>query len=197
MRVARGLEALQNHVILVPYPALVDRRGVERWTEAYRAAWISNVPSDVAALFTKDAFYSVSPFTEPRIGRDEIVRRWVTGIQQDVEMTYEVLAAGGDQAIIHLARLHPQCRRSGQGRVRRRPRGSLRAGWALFGASRVVLPTRAPGVNLRPCPAPTSNTARTCGRGRSTRLGERRTTPITRSSRSKSTASMENRIPNV
>src|SRR5580765_7292428 len=26
---------------------------VERWMEAYRAAWISNVPSDVAALFTK------------------------------------------------------------------------------------------------------------------------------------------------
>ena len=74
---------------------------VERWMEAYRTAWISNVPSDVAALFTEDAVYSVSPFTEPWIGRDEIVRRWVAGIQQDVEMTYDVLAAGGDQAIIH------------------------------------------------------------------------------------------------
>ena len=41
--------------------------------EAYRAAWISNVPSEVAALFTEDAVYSVSPFTEPWIGRDEIV----------------------------------------------------------------------------------------------------------------------------
>jgi ketosteroid isomerase-like protein len=68
---------------------------------AYRAAWISNVPSEVAALFAEDAVYSVSPFTEPWIGRDEIVRRWVAGIQQDVEMTYDVLAADGDRAIIH------------------------------------------------------------------------------------------------
>jgi hypothetical protein len=69
--------------------------------EAYRAAWISNVPNEVAALFTEDAVYSVSPFTEPWIGRDEIVRRWVAGIQQDVEMTYDLLAADGDRAIIH------------------------------------------------------------------------------------------------
>jgi SnoaL-like domain len=69
--------------------------------EAYRAAWISNVPSEVAALFTEDAVYSVSPFTEPWIGRDEIVRRWIAGIQQDVELTYDVLAADADQAIIH------------------------------------------------------------------------------------------------
>ena len=69
--------------------------------EAYRAAWISNVPNQVAALFTEDAIYSVSPFTEPWIGRDEIVRRWVAGIQQDVELTYDVLAVDGDRAIIH------------------------------------------------------------------------------------------------
>ena len=74
---------------------------VERWMEAYRAAWISNVPSEVAALFTEDAVYAVSPFVEPWTGREEIVRRWVAGIRQDVEMTYEVLSIQGDQAIIH------------------------------------------------------------------------------------------------
>jgi hypothetical protein len=163
--------------------------------EAYRAAWISNVPNEVAALFTEDAVYSVSPFTEPWIGRDEIVRRWVAGIQQDVEMTYDVLAADGDQAIIHW---HVSTRNVGDP-VRVEYDGVLVVRFApdaLCGASR-VLPTRAPGVNLRPCPSATSSTARTCGRGRSTRFGERRTTPMTRSSRSKSTASMENRIPNV
>ena len=44
--------------------------------EACRAAWISNVPSEVAVLFTEDAIYSVSPFTEPWIGRDEIAVEW-------------------------------------------------------------------------------------------------------------------------
>ena len=80
-------------------PMEVD--AVERWMEAYRAAWISNVPSEVAALFTEDAVYAVSPFVEPWTGREEIVRRWVAGIRQDVEMTYEVLSIQGDQAIIH------------------------------------------------------------------------------------------------
>ena len=80
-------------------PMEVD--AVERWMESYRAAWISNVPSEVAALFTEDAVYAVSPFTEPWTGRDEIVRRWVAGIQQDVELTYEVLSVIDDQAIIH------------------------------------------------------------------------------------------------
>ena len=79
----------------------MDVEAVERWMEAYRAAWISNVPSEVAELFTNDAVYSVSPFTEPWIGREEIVQRWVAGIRQDVEMTYEVLSVHDDQAIIH------------------------------------------------------------------------------------------------
>src|SRR5437867_3961985 len=175
----------------------MDVEAVDRWMEAYRAAWISNVPSEVAALFTEDAVYAVSPFTEPWTGRDEIVRRWVAGIQQDVELTYEVPLRHRRPSDHSLARIHPERRGSGQGRVRRCPGASLRARRPLFRASRVVLPTRAPGVNLRPSPAATSRTARTCARGRSTRFGDRRTTSMTRASRSRSTASMGNRIPKV
>ena len=80
---------------------LMEIEAVDRWMEAYKAAWISNVPSEVAALFTEDAVYAVSPFAESWTGRDEIVRRWVAGIRQDVEMTYEVLSVQGDQTIIH------------------------------------------------------------------------------------------------
>ena len=79
----------------------MDVDAIERWMEAYRAAWISNVPGEVEALFTEDAVYTVSPFAEPWIGREQIVRRWVAGIRQDVEITYEVLSINGDQAIIH------------------------------------------------------------------------------------------------
>ncbi len=79
----------------------MDVEAVERWIGAYLAAWISNVPSEVAALFSEDAVYAVSPFTDPWIGREEIVRRWVAGIQQDVEMTFEVLSVQDDQAIVH------------------------------------------------------------------------------------------------
>jgi uncharacterized protein (TIGR02246 family) len=79
----------------------MDVEAVDRRMEAYEAAWISNVPSEVAALFTEDAVHAVSPFAEPWTGRDEIVRRWVAGIRQDVDMTYEVLSVQADQAVIH------------------------------------------------------------------------------------------------
>ena len=47
---------------------LMEIEAVDRWMEAYKAAWISNVPSEVAALFTDDAVYAVSPFAEPWAG---------------------------------------------------------------------------------------------------------------------------------
>ena len=80
---------------------LMQIEAVDRWMEAYKAAWISNVPSEVAELFTEDAVYAVSPFAEPWTGRDEIVRRWVAGIRQDVDITYEVLSVQAGRAVIH------------------------------------------------------------------------------------------------
>ena len=58
----------------------MDAAAVDRWMEAYRAAWISNVPSEVAELFTEDAVYAVSPFAEPWTGRDDPVRVEYDGV---------------------------------------------------------------------------------------------------------------------
>ena len=50
---------------------------VTRWVEAYRSAWTSNDPDDVAALFTEDALYEFRPNDpEPWRGRDAIVADW-------------------------------------------------------------------------------------------------------------------------
>jgi nuclear transport factor 2 (NTF2) superfamily protein len=78
----------------------MDRDGVARWMDAYRDAWISNDPAEVAALFTEDAEYSIEPFREPWRGQDEIVRKWTAGIKQQVALTYEVLALEGDLAVV-------------------------------------------------------------------------------------------------
>ena len=69
--------------------------------EAYRDAWISNDPRDVAALFTEDAVYSIDAFTEPWRGREDIVRRWTAGIAQNVDLTFDVVAVEGDVAVVH------------------------------------------------------------------------------------------------
>ena len=69
--------------------------------DAYRDAWVSNDPAEVAALFTEDAEYAIEPFRQPWRGRDEIVRRWTAGITQQVELTFDVLAVEGDTAAVH------------------------------------------------------------------------------------------------
>jgi hypothetical protein len=43
----------------------------------------------------------VGPFAAAWTGRDEIVRRWISGAQEDVEYAYEILAVVGDTGIAH------------------------------------------------------------------------------------------------
>ena len=93
----------------------MQRDGFERWLDAYFGAWISNEPADVATLFTEDATYSVGPFATAWAGREEIVRRWTSGAQEDVEYAYEILTVEGATGIAHWnvkARLEGETARS-------------------------------------------------------------------------------------
>jgi uncharacterized protein (TIGR02246 family) len=83
----------------------MDRTGVEHWLAAYRKAWESDDPNDVAALFTEDATYS--PFPWPRDnnrweGRDTIVQKWLGHGDSKVRWRFEheILAVDGDTAVI-------------------------------------------------------------------------------------------------
>jgi uncharacterized protein (TIGR02246 family) len=93
----------------------MDRSGARAWLDRYFAAWVSNDPEDVAALFTEDAVYAVSPFAEPWVGRDEIVRRWTDGRQEDIVHDSEVLAVDGDVVVAHW---HVRARNAGGPAVR-------------------------------------------------------------------------------
>ena len=125
-----------------------------RWLEGYFAAWVSNAPEDVAALFTKDATYSVGPFADVWEGRDEIVRRWTSGAQEDVGYVYEVLAAQGDRHRA-LERQGPVGGRAAPRRMGRHPADHVRAGRALSRSPRMARP---PGAarGLRTSPTRTS-----------------------------------------
>jgi len=79
----------------------MDHQDVRSWLARYFAAWISNEPTDVAALFADDALYQVGPFAEPWLGRDEIVRQWTSGSADLRHHAYEVLGVNGDRAIAH------------------------------------------------------------------------------------------------
>ena len=78
---------------------LVAFRG---WLERYFAAWASNDPDEVAALFADDAVYSWGPFREPAVGREDIVRAWVDGgAPPGLETSFEALAVEGDRGVAH------------------------------------------------------------------------------------------------
>jgi uncharacterized protein (TIGR02246 family) len=83
----------------------VDRKDVEGWIAAYRRAWETDSPDDVAALFTEDAVYS--PFPWPRgarqwQGRDTIVSKWIGRGDSKIGWRFDhrILAVEGDTAVI-------------------------------------------------------------------------------------------------
>jgi ketosteroid isomerase-like protein len=47
------------------------------WVAQYVAAWESNDPEQIGALFSDDAVYLTAPDAEPRRGRGQIVAGWL------------------------------------------------------------------------------------------------------------------------
>ena len=48
-----------------------------KWVAGYVAAWESNDPKHIGALFTDDAVYLTAPDAQPRRGREAIVAGWL------------------------------------------------------------------------------------------------------------------------
>jgi SnoaL-like domain len=89
------------------------------WMAAYRTAWESNDPSDIAALFTDDAVYYKEPFTEPVRGRDAIIAMWLEHRDAPGTTTFEwnllvdpVGAGTGDPFIVQGETVYPTVRYS-------------------------------------------------------------------------------------
>ena len=79
-----------------------NRSAIESWLSAYRHAWETDDPDDVAALFTEDATYSPWPFSKSWEGRDTIVARWIErgDSKNPWRFESEVLAVEGGTGVI-------------------------------------------------------------------------------------------------
>ncbi|MBT2513842.1 nuclear transport factor 2 family protein [Arthrobacter sp. ISL-30] len=63
---------------------------VNDWMNRYIAAWQSNDPADIRALFTEDALYSTRPNDEsPWRGQEQIVQRWIAAGDSPEDWTFE------------------------------------------------------------------------------------------------------------
>lgn len=75
---------------------------ITHWLDGYLAAWDSNDPAAIAALFTDDAEYYSYPWAEPAVGTEAIVALWLEGADQpgDHAFSWHLLAVAGDLHIV-------------------------------------------------------------------------------------------------
>ena len=80
---------------------MLDRAAVTAWLDAYVHAWKTYHQKAIGDLFSEDASYSYSPFSELLHGRDAIVASWLE--QRDPPGTYdghyEPILIEGDRAV--------------------------------------------------------------------------------------------------
>lgn len=73
---------------------------VRIWMEKYIAAWETNEPEDIRALFTEDAVYFTRPEDKDAWrGREQIVDRWLKAGDEPEEWTFDWRLLGSDGAL--------------------------------------------------------------------------------------------------
>ena len=83
---------------------MVNQEALKSWLDAYGRAWETRDPDAVIKLFTEDATYQETPFSEPMRGRAAIREYWAEKVarsQEQVSFGYEVLALAGDLSLAH------------------------------------------------------------------------------------------------
>ena len=74
---------------------------IDTFMAGYQAAWQARDPAMFAALFHEDGQYHNTPF-QVQTGRAQLAEYWRrVQLQEDVRVTYEVLADHGDTGIAH------------------------------------------------------------------------------------------------
>ena len=76
---------------------------IRQWMGKYIAAWETNAPDDIRALFTEDAVYATRPYDpDAWRGREQIVDRWIASADEPEDWRFEwsVLGSDGDLAFV-------------------------------------------------------------------------------------------------
>jgi nuclear transport factor 2 (NTF2) superfamily protein len=64
-------------LVLTSFPAVaITLAHVQSWLDRYVAAWKSNDPDQIGALFTEDVVYRFRPFESAVVGRGAVVAAW-------------------------------------------------------------------------------------------------------------------------
>ena len=74
---------------------------IEQFMRGYKSAWEARDEALFCALFARDGTYRNTPFAEQR-GHEQLARYWQrVKLQDDISVTYEILAATAAGGIAH------------------------------------------------------------------------------------------------
>lgn len=87
----------------------MTRTDFEQWLDRYQAAWKTDDPAQIGALFTDDATYSTLPFREPKRGRDAIVAWWISQGDSQNQWRFESarLVVEGETGVVQGLTMYP------------------------------------------------------------------------------------------
>ena len=79
---------------------MVSREGLQRWLDAYVAAWRSYDEAQIRALFADDVAYAYHPYDEPLRGAAAVVASWLGDRDEpgSWEASYTPALIAGDRA---------------------------------------------------------------------------------------------------
>ncbi len=80
---------------------MIDRKSAAAWLDQYVAAWKSYDPNAIGALFSGDVRYYFTPYADPVVGREAVVKSWLENpdAPQTWEAHYEPIAIDGDKVV--------------------------------------------------------------------------------------------------
>jgi hypothetical protein len=89
---------------------MIDTSDIDRWLGRYRAAWLSDDPAEITALFTGDVRYYTAPYRDPLVGTDAVTAFWLDQGESRLPWTfdYDVVAREGDLYVVRAVTRYPE-----------------------------------------------------------------------------------------
>ena len=88
----------------------MDTTDIDGWLDRYRAAWLSDDPGQIAALFADDVRYYTAPYSDPVVGTEAVTAWWVAQGESRLPWTFEpqVIAREGGLCVVRAVTRYPE-----------------------------------------------------------------------------------------
>jgi ketosteroid isomerase-like protein len=89
---------------------MIDETRIRHWLAAYRHAWTTDDPAEIAALFSEDVRYFTAPYREPLAGVEAVSGYWRGEREAEIPWSfeYQVLAQEGDLFVVRAVTTYPE-----------------------------------------------------------------------------------------